>query len=779
MGLVRLSSSRSGSAMLSLMHIEDVPGTIELAPDGTVVETDDYEMTVSFYDGARLRELQISVNGEDPYSVELGQPCAEDDGSLDYVVRFPLNHGITASRQLFLNTYGFARVEMVASFEGMDTPVILSTKDIPCLSRDDQDAQNIEKMLTELLDSDDTLASKWMFSGSDRPESPYSILDGSLQDNSPKSLSSMMKLIEKVVVAYSAHQEYFRTHGYSRIISKKTKLPVRRIRHAGSSELLWISKNLQTLSETPSENGIEYAGSYYLPTMVETRKRVRTFDSYENRLVLGFLGEVLRTARAVRATLVKGTSSIRALEERLSLLSAANYTIPALALVRSYSIREKSYLTQIDALIGKAHELLRLYCFFMQGVEPKHPRNPRRTKVFQELRPYAQIYDLLLEWLAFGDFSLAKEGLALHALRTDKLYEYYVLYRILSWFEDRGFVADVSEERPIYVGEYRADGLYRPETQISTVYNLVGDNVKIKLYYQPVIHGRKLEDEGIGLHRLSSSHYWTPDYLLRIVTDGGEGSYHVIDAKYSNPDYLKRGYPKSGTLSECMMKYRQDIGGATSNDLVSTVWLLAGKGYRQEPIIAEHSSWAKVHYCSLRSGIGSLTPEISHLDRLFEEMCPNLFRNGTGEEVEDALDSMPEIHPSKDGGASIGIDDLDASAVAPVKTKPGRPRLFPEGQEMRSYTQRFNEETAYLIKRLIGQLEYDDKLFDSRWAGQELGLSHPLLRKRIPVGREGRNYISMAFGENTYYVYVNWLPNQKIKLGNLVERLDRKAKNKQ
>lgn len=769
-----LFGSHSGSATFSLLHVEDVPGTIELAPDGAVVETDDYQMTVSFYDRARLRELQISVNGEDPYRIELGQPSTRDDGSLDYVVCFPSNHGISASRRLFLNTYGFARVEMIASFEGMDAPVVLSTKDIPCLGRDDQDAQNAEKMLTELLDSDDTLASKWMFSGSSRPESPYSILDGSLQDNSPKSLSSMVHLIERVLVAYSAHQEYFRAHGYSRIISKKTKLPVRRIRRAGNSELLWISKNLQTLSETPSENGIEYAGSYYLPTMVETQKRVRTFDSYENRLVLGFLEEVLRTARAVRAALVKGSSSIRALEERLSSLSAASYTIPALALVRSYSIREKSYLTQIDALIGKAQELLRLYRFFMQGVEPKHSRNPRRTKVFQELRPYAQIYDLLLEWLAFGEFSLAKEGLALHALRADKLYEYYVLYRILSWFEERGFVADATEEKAIYVGEYHADELYRPETQVSTIYNLIGNNTKVRLYYQPVIHGNRLEDEGISLHRLSSSSYWSPDYLLRIITDGGKKSYHVIDAKYSNPNCLRSGYPKSGTFSECMMKYRQDIGGITSDEMVSTVWLLAGKGYRQQPIFAEHSRWAKEHFDAPRSGIGSLTPLLSHLDGYFKEICPNWFINtihNEDSEINHVTVSSPIIHSlEEDESTPTEIGKAECSVVASTTAKQNVPQTTQRNQVKRVSHQRLDEGTVSLVKKLIVLLNGDEKLFDDRWARRELGMNHPLLRKRLPSGRERRNYKPMEIDGEELYVYANWLPNQKNKLNAFMEK---------
>lgn len=785
-GAIRLTDGGSNIAAFSLLRIEDVPGTIDLASDGSVVETADYSMTVAFDRKNRLTELQISVNGEDPYTAEVGQARICSDGALEYEIRFPSNlGGTTSKKRMFLNTFGFARIEMVAHFEGEETPDVLSTKDIPCLSRDDLDTQNAEKMLTELLDSDDTLASRWMFTKSDRQKAPYSIIDGSLQDGAPKSLSAIVHLIEKVTVTYSMHQEYFRTHGYSRIVSRKTELPVRKIRRAGNQELLWISKNLQTFSETPSDSGIEYAGSYYLPTKVETGVRSKTFDSYENQLALGFLEEVLRTAKTVKTTLAEGSSSIRALEEKLTALSTESYVIPALALVRSYSLREKSYLTQIELLIGKAQELLRLYSFFMQGVKPKYSRNPRRTKVFQELQPYSQIFDLILEWMAFGDFSLAKEGLALHALRTDKLYEYYVLYRILLWLEKKGFVADESMENPIFIGYYHPERLYRPETQVSTVYNLTLRNTKVRLYYQPVIHGTNVEDEGITLHRLSSNSYWTPDYLIKLVTEDGETEYHALDAKYSAPNYLyggrgESGYPKGGELSKCVMKYRLDIGGESPTDKVSSVWLLAGKGYRRSPIIAEYSSWAREHFHAKHSGIGSLTPAISHLDSYFEEICPSLLVNDAsnkGNNAENLSTQAPETSSSNEmGSENAEAVVLNKYAESTAERKKSRSRSPQRKQGAHSSTQRFDEEVADLVSRLVEQLGCDDKLFDGRWASRELAVSHPLLRKRIPAGREGRYYTKMKLMGTEYYLFANWLPNQKIKLNNYVEKLEQNVK---
>lgn len=770
-GLIKVTDSQSNSAIFTLRRVENVPGTIELVSDGSVVETDNYALTVSFNRKSKLRDLQISVNGEDPYSVELMQPCMKNEGLLEYGVQFRSDQGISASKKIFLNTFGFARIEVLAFFEGEEDPEVLSTRDIPCLSKDDQVTENIEKMLSELLDSEDTHASRWMFSGGDRSESPYSIIDGSLQDNSPKSLSAMVHLIEKVLIIFSVHQEYFRTHGYSRIVSRKTKLPIRKIRRAGNYEQLWISKNLQTLSETTSENGIEYAGSYYLPTRVETGKRVKTFNSYENRLILGFLEEILRTTRVIRETLVKGMSSIRALEERLSMFSAENYAIPALSLVRAYSVREKSYLAQIESFIGKAQELLRLYSFFMKGVTPKYSRNPRRTKVFQELQPYSQIYDLISEWISFGDFSLAKEGLALHALRADKLYEYYVLYKILVWFESRGFVAT-----DIKIGKYRPERHFRPETHVSTVYDFAYQQVKVRLYYQPVIRGKDIKsEEGITLRRLSSSSIWKPDYIIRITTADGRIKWHVIDAKYSNPLSLMKGYPYRGALATCIMKYRQDIGGEELSDIVTSVWLLAGKGYIQDPIFAERSGWAKKHYHLCRSGIGLLTPAVSHLDRYFAEICPIASRDDSNvDEKNIALQVSKTYLMKEDRNAAIQDDDLGTSTVPSTNSKRNPTRFLLKNQGRNGIKQGLDEETISLVNQLIESFNCDNRLFDSHWASREFGISHPLLRKRIPNDREGKNYRTIRLKGGVYTVFTNWLPHQKIKLNNYVEKLNRK-----
>lgn len=57
------------------------------------------------------------------------------------------------------------------------------------------------------------------------------------------------------------------------------------------------------LSEVPESRGISMYGKSYLPQRVRTEVRVKTHDSYENRLILGFLSEVVKTARTLRKSL--------------------------------------------------------------------------------------------------------------------------------------------------------------------------------------------------------------------------------------------------------------------------------------------------------------------------------------------------------------------------------------------------------------------------------------------------------------------------------------------
>lgn len=430
---------------------EGIPESITIASGGCLLDTAAYDIYVSLPSNMKPLHADININGGDTitFSLDEGKPDPLRSNTTIYALYNGCSEtGSRADNRLFSLTYGFTRIEVELVVE-MERSIVLSTKDIPCQSRNLDDAANVEDMLTQLLDSDNE-ASNWMFSHyAISQKAPYSILEGSIQNRSPRSLSTTLHLIKRVLAKYSLQREYFRNHGYTRIVKTQKNVPLSRVRRAGYEELDWLSKNLSMLSEVPEGRGISMYGKSYLPQRVRTEVRVKTHDSYENRLILGFLSEVVKTARTLRKSLRGSCDEIKRVETTLEGFRSEGAVIPSLALVRSLTIRESSCLDQLEVLISLGDNLLRDYLSFLPGVASYFTCTPHRTKVFQEVRAYSQIFTLILEWISFGDFSVAKEGLALHLLRTDKLYEYYSLYRILCWLSDQGYTPSNEESHPI------------------------------------------------------------------------------------------------------------------------------------------------------------------------------------------------------------------------------------------------------------------------------------------------------------------------------------------
>lgn len=765
-GFIRIENDSTQEACdYSLYALSSVPSEIIMTSGDPVIENAQFSFCVFLPADISVAELSVSVNGSGGMDAFMDLRVMETvEGELYGAYRVSMKPN---EKRPFLLTFGFARIVVsIALQDSPESEIILTTKDIPCLSSDDYQASSISQMLAELLDAEDDVVAKWMFFGGEDTRAAYSIVDGALRDESPKSLSSMVQLFESALVEYESNYAFFQSHGFSKIVRANSKLSSRKIRRAESHELLWMAKNSHVLAETPYETSISYLGKYYLPREVETGIRVKSYDSYENRLVLGFLDELLATAKIIYASLKSDVVTIRELEERLNPLTRGEYSLPALVLLRQCATRENYFIAKLQVVIESLQRLKRRYEAALPGVKAQFTRIPRKTKVFQEIKCYSGIYALILKWLRFGDFALARENLALHSLRLDKLYEYYVLFRLLCWLREAGFEEDRDEELPMEKASFSlVSGYYRNEEQVATLYKLVRGDVHIRLYYQPVIYGDEREENGVTLHRLSCRNpkslvirdsYWTPDFMLMVGDGRGNREWHIFDAKFSKASNLWDGYPKSGTFTEVVSKYKTDVSGSSSYDRVSSVWLFSGRDRGRSFQHAELSSWALGRYVGPHSGIGALTPFYSCLDEVFPSIL------GLRNRRQDTID---EVSAGSSKGAhvlsSVTPPDIQVGA-APASSMPTR----------RSQVISVNR-CLPLIVELHSIVEDSEMLYKSRWSEANLGIAHPLLRKVAPKGREGKYYTKAEVNGEACYAYCNWLPNYENRLRSCVERCRR------
>lgn len=437
-----------------------------------------------------------------------------------------------------------------------------------------------------------------------------------------------------------------------------------------------------------------------------------------------------------------------------------------------------------------------------------------------------RIYALLLEWIGFGDFSVAKEGLALHLLRADKLYEYYSLYRILCWLSDRGYTPSSEESRPIRCGNYLPRRKYHPETQIASIFSLCRGKSRLKLYYQPIIHAGLDEEEGISLHRLSSRYsYWTPDYLIEVTSASGQRSFHVIDAKYRPAQDLYDSFSRPSELGTCIMKYMHDVAGKNGKR-VSSVWLAAGKQKGKDLYYAETSVWYERNRADFgaRSGIFVLNPRVSRLDEVFEEIIPQTADSGEADGALGSFQTRRMIPRGSDGprekpeparetpldkhGKAGGTSRVDLSAIdTRASDEPSVPEALEvstsrtgegaastggsrergnadegeaEANENRRTKQKqvgghrspadLDTEVKGSIETIVRHLAQSDCLYDGRWAQRQFGLNRPLVRKSPPIGREAVYYSVLNVEGAAYWVCSRWMPNQKALLARFTSR---------
>ena len=152
------------------------------------------------------------------------------------------------------------------------------------------------------------------------------------------------------------------------------------------------------MSKVPEDKGISMYGGRYLPLKVQTEVKVKSYDSYENKLVLGFLSEVVGATRRLREH-HSALGSQEGLEKILEASHKKGEFIPTLAniaLVRcapsrkNDSLQKDNFLQKIDKLIAQGSELLHSYTSFLSDVDGYFTRTPHRTKIFQEVQAYSQ-----------------------------------------------------------------------------------------------------------------------------------------------------------------------------------------------------------------------------------------------------------------------------------------------------------------------------------------------------------------------------------------------------
>lgn len=602
------------------------PASLDLACEGVVHESHEYRALLLHDAPLNGAAVSCSVNGEEPSiaRLHLVEGHVEDHGGVKAYVHQML-FDVQPSWFPFALTYGFASIVLQVHQE-QGGVAVLSTKDIACAcDREDQEA-SVLGMIDTLVSGEDAEAVCWMLGSAQAQADRRALVEAGPLADSSKSLSSFLALCEKTVRCFDRNLSFFCTHAHARTSKSSVMVRPSQVRRLGREELLWLAGNTEVLRRTGTQTSLRIAGEYYVPAQVRTQRPRKCFDTRENRALLAFANEVAVVLTRVLALLEEDMARLNAMVARLKQLRGASDSglVPALLVMESCLQRELPLLEKAHRLRQSVRGMHQALKRALPGVAEATYRLPRRTKPFQEIPAYAALHACMRSWDAFGEFQMQRDGLVLHTWKMDKLYEYYVLYELLSSLHMKGFKPDPLAENPIEQAEYSLDSRYfANEEQVATVYRLVRGEERIALYYQPVIYGDEREEHGISLHRTTLTQagfdsYWTPDYLL-VHEMHGVSETILLDAKFRKVSAVSFAGPANDAKScmlECLRKYKLETCDAQGR-AVDSLWLFCGRAFDRYAEPLQQSSWAQCQSI-IPDGIATVAPDANALDVFFD-----------------------------------------------------------------------------------------------------------------------------------------------------------------
>lgn len=502
----------------------------------------------------------------------------------------------------------------------------LYTDFLLCVSKNSKDVENIRLMMDKLVAFDKTNLGEGLF---DRGISPLQSLQHTWTHQISKTLDNYSTLLDEIGQCYKTNYPYFKTMGKHTIKKEPILQSPFKVKAVTLNSFQWLMQNSDQLTEISAAKGVRYRNKYYVPLQISAENNVKSNDVYENQVVLSFINLVLNDAKQIcikytemleqsqkeaqkqdsgesktnaeQATAeVNNSSNVSSIDNiskatdnnkvseisdsssnqdksedsNASSYELGDYQTPILE-VKTFQVtycmgminRLKESIDHLSTLQMQYMRLFNLNATPLLGM-------PRKTKTFQEIKPYTQVFAMILKWFNHGEVEFTQERLTLQIKTLDKLFEYYCLIELLNLLTSKGYKLDEGEGA-VYTYPYSVNNTvhYRHD-DIANTYILRKDGVEVTVYYQPLISSTEFQNN-LSLYRTTNPHnmtdYYKPDFVLKFCKEGEE-SYVILDSKFSSRKNIMDWY-----LNDVLRKYSLEIAVNQEFPMPRMVWILQGR----------------------------------------------------------------------------------------------------------------------------------------------------------------------------------------------------------
>ena len=480
-------------------------------------------------------------------------------------IYFP-SRGIS-NRRIFLDCYGFAELSITLILVDRQE-CTLNSEYLPILVRREELNNSVEAMARFVYNNQEWL----LLNGELKPKKP-----SGLKENGYRSLATQILLAEEIAAIYESSYGYFKANSRFKLEKMSVIERLERIQYVTQGTLSYTATHPEYLRQVNSTQGIFIGNRVYQPQKTETVQNTRSYDIYENRVILAFLRNMIDSVQSLQGYCCNLLSKIPNDEDYSS-----EYIYSSFFMFSETRKMIEDGKTQLEKLSEKFTYLWGMYSDILRIPLDQHIVPPRPTAIFLSVPQYNRIFVRIHQWFSFGIYNFSKEHFMLSFIKISALYESYLLAKFLCYFRDRGYSLE-SSRRCVYPVSKRWK--YK-NTSVRNTFVLKNDQKRITLYYQPVIFDTDQRSvNGIGLYRNNSisvyagneddcrqgGHYYVPDFLIKIE-ENGDSQYMIVDAKFSDYSSVRRYYVK-----DLVFKYLFSISPIEENELVCGLCIMYGK----------------------------------------------------------------------------------------------------------------------------------------------------------------------------------------------------------
>jgi len=597
------------------------------------------ERNVVFEDGHYQGELHIEDDPSDIETIELflngDTPIGHTNRyGTSYIFRFE-DERHNETTQPFQLLYDILFLSLRITRRGETESTVLYSRYMACISKQPEDTQNAVDMLKSLLNFEDDKIGNWMF-GDRTTESLQGVQSDKgvlrLQQQTYRSPTAYIQLIESIAICYQSNLQYFNTLARHSIKKTNVVREYAKARDVSITGFQWLMQNSDQLVPVSQKTAVLRRGNYYIPRKILIQEPVSNRDVYENQVILSFLMLVLKNARLIQTMLAADIVERENTLQKIQGTVREGYQPPAISTIWQLPLQEsKGFCERLNVVTVQLESLYNKYNEILQCSKFDVKTFPQKTKTFQNVKPYSQVFEQIMKWFKFGDFDMKKNRIIFNLRTLDKLFEYYSLYRLLKMLGDAGF-EKVKDRSAIISYQYRVlDSWYANEMDVANTYHLEKDGCQLTLYYQPVVHSDRFENN-LTIYRTTiprrsqTSCYYTPDFLLKISQGNKPPVYVVLDSKYSNRlSILRRHEDNSQTnyLDKIVLKYSSQFASMETRESPKMIWILQGRvgdGDERAVFRFHNSPLSKYYPPSTNYGIISVNTKSDSLHELWNEI---------------------------------------------------------------------------------------------------------------------------------------------------------------